>query len=165
MPITIPKPILLMPKVPSLLVVGLLAAQFFVLQFGNTPEPSCTLNVERPHLSTNLKEAQNFDAIKLNITSNCTVHQRFTRVTARIQTIENNREVTVSKFVSRVANSTPQSPETAIFKNLFAECRLGIEVAYKGVAEGYVILDGGKRINVAGNSGKYEVANCSIGAQ
>ena len=128
-----------MPKVPSLLVVGLLAAQFFVLQFGNTPEPSCTLNVERPHLSTSLKEAQNFDAIKLNITSKCTAHQRFTRVTARIQTIENNREVTVSKFVSRVA--------------------------YKGVAEGYVILDGGKRINVAGNSGKYEVANCSIGAQ
>jgi hypothetical protein len=42
---------------------------------------------------------------------------------------------------------------------------LGIEVAYKGVAEGYVILDGGKRINVAGNSGKYEVTNCSIGAQ
>jgi hypothetical protein len=165
MPITIPKPILLLPKVPSLLVVGLLAAQFFVLEFGSSPEPSCTLNVEKPHQSTSLKETQNFDAIKLNITSKCTTHQSFTRVTARIQTIENNREVTVSKFASRLANSTPQSPDTAIFRNLFAECRLGIEVAYKGVAEGYVILDGGKRINVAGDSGKYEVANCSIGAQ
>ena len=59
----IPKPILLMPKVPSLLVVGLLAAQFLILQITHNPEPSCTLNIERSHYSTSLSEIQNVDAI------------------------------------------------------------------------------------------------------
>jgi hypothetical protein len=165
MPITIPKPILLMPKVPSLAVVGLLAAQFFVLQFANNPEPTCSLVVERPHHSTSMKENLNIDAIKLNITSNCTAPQKFTRVTARLQKLSDNREVTVSKFVARIADAAPRSRKTAEFRNLFTPCQFGVDTAYKGVAEGYVILESGKRINVAGNSGKYEVAKCSISAQ
>jgi hypothetical protein len=64
-----------MPKVPSLLVVGLLAAQFLILQITHNPEPNCTLNIERPHYSTSLSEIQNIDAIKLNITSTCNVSQ------------------------------------------------------------------------------------------
>jgi hypothetical protein len=119
MPITIPKPILLMPKVPGLLVIGLLAAQFLLFQSGNGPEPRCTVNVERSHHSTNLKENQNIDAIKLNITSTCNVPQNYTRVTARIQKIENNREVVAHNFLSRVAASTenhqkPQSLEISL---------------------------------------------------
>ena len=39
MPITIPKPILLMPKVPGVFVIGLLAAQFLLFQGGNGPDP------------------------------------------------------------------------------------------------------------------------------
>jgi hypothetical protein len=164
-PITIPKPILFMPKVPSVVVVGLLVAQFLLFQYGNGPEPKCTLNVERPHHSTSLIETQGIEAIKLNITSECNVPQKYTRVTARIQKIENNSEVIASNFVSRVAFSTPKSPETAIFRNLFAVCLPGIEVAYKGIAAGYVLLQSGKKIEVSGASGKYEVADCEIGAQ
>ena len=165
MPIKIPKSILLTPKVPSIAVVGLLAAQFLVLQFANNPGPTCSLVVETPHHSTSMKESQNIDAIKLNITSKCTAPQKFTRVTAHIQKLKNNREVTVSRFISRIAGPISKSRETAQFKNLFSECQFGIEVAYKGIVEGYVILESGKRIDVAGNSGKYEVAKCSIGAQ
>jgi len=86
-------------------------------------------------------------------------------VTAHIQRLSNNREVTVSNFVARIADASPKSRKTAEFRNLFASCQFGIEAAYKGVAEGYVILESGKKIAVAGNSGKYEVAKCSIGAQ
>jgi hypothetical protein len=165
MPITIPKSILLAPKIPSIAVVGLLAAQLIVLNFLNSPEPTCTLVVERPHQSTSMKENLGIDAIKLNITSNCTAPQKFTRVTAHIQKLSDNREVTVSKFVARIADATPRSRKTAEFRNLFTPCQFGIDTAYKGVAEGYVILESGKRIDVAGNSGKYQVAKCSIGAQ
>mgnify|MGYP000282699218 CR=1 FL=1 len=62
MSITIPKPNLLNFKVPGVLAVSLLAAQFLLFQYGNDPEPNCTLNVERPHYSTSLSENQNIDA-------------------------------------------------------------------------------------------------------
>jgi hypothetical protein len=165
MPITIPKSILLAPKIPSIAVVGLLATQLIVINFLNNPEPTCTLVVERPHHSTSIKENLGIDAIKLNITSNCTAPQKFTRVTAHIQRLSNNREVTVSNFIARIAEASPKSRKTAEFRNLFTTCLFGIEAAYKGVAEGYVILESGKKIAEAGNSGKYEVAECSIGAQ
>ena len=165
MPITLLKPILLMPKVPSVLVVGLLAAQFIALHYANSPEPTCSLTVERPHHSTSMKERQNIDAIKLNRTSQCTVPQEFTVVTAHIQTLENDREITVSTFISRKAESTSKSSGRAVFKNLFSKCKFGDEDAYKGSAEGYVTLKGGRIVKVNGNSGKYEVVDCSIGTQ
>jgi len=165
MPITIPKPILLMPKVPGLLVIGLLAAQYLLFQSGNGLEPKCSVNVERPHHSTSLKESQNVHAIKLNITSRCNVPQNYTKVTSRIQKIENNREVVAQKFPSRVAASTVKSPETAVFKNIFINCVPGVEVAYKGFAKGYVLLKNGEKIKVVGTSGNYEATDCEIGAQ
>jgi hypothetical protein len=165
MPITIPKSILLTPKVPSIAVVGLMLAQFVVLNIGNNPEPVCTLKVERPHDSTSMKELQDLDAIKLNITSECTAPQKFTRVTARIQKLSNDREVTVSNFVARIADPMSKSRRTAEYRNLFALCQFGIHTAYKGFAKGFVILESGKKIKVSGDSGKYEVAECSISAQ
>ncbi len=165
MPITIPKSLLLAPKIPSIAVVGLLAAQLIALNYLNSPEPTCTLNVERPHHSTSIKENQNFDAIKLNITSQCTVPQEYTVVTAQIQMLKNNRETTVSNFVSRKASATSKSSGKAVFKNLFTGCRFGQESPYRGSAEGYVRLENGKKIKVEGNSGNYVVANCAIGAQ
>jgi hypothetical protein len=165
MPITIPKSILLAPKIPSIAVVGLMLAQFVVFNIVNNPEPTCTLVVERPHHSTSIKERQNLDSIKLNITSKCTAPQEYTRVTARIQKLQNNREVTASSFLSKTANSTARVPSEASFRNLFTECKFGDAAAYRGSAEGYVMLKDGKKVNVTGNSGKYEVANCFIGAQ
>jgi hypothetical protein len=41
MPLTIPKSVLLSPKVPSIAVVGLLAAQFLILQNIGEAEPMC----------------------------------------------------------------------------------------------------------------------------
>lgn len=164
-PITIPKSILLTPKVPSIAVVGLMLAQFVVFNIVNSPEPTCTLRVERPHHSTSMKELQDVDAIKLNITSECTAPQKFTRVTARIQKLNNDREVTVSNFVARIADPISKSRRIAEYRNLFALCQFGVDTAYKGFAKGFVILESGKKIEVSGDSGKYEVAECSISAQ
>ena len=169
MPITIPKSILTTPKVPSIAVIGLmvaqLVAQLIVFNVINNPEPTCILKVERPHHSTNIKERQGFDAIKLNLTSQCTAPQEYTVISAQIQMLENNRETTVSNFISRKAAANSKSSSKAVFKNLFTKCKFGEESSYRGSAEGYVRLKGGKEIRVEGNSGKYEVANCSIGAQ
>ena len=164
MSLTIPKSILLTPKIPSIAVVGLLIAQLVVLNFLNSPEPTCSLIVERPHLSTSLKESKNINAIKLNVTSRCTAPQKYTRVTAEIQKLANNREVTVANFLSRTSNASIRIPREATFRNLFIECQLGKKVAYRGSANGYVVLESGKKIYVAGSSGKYEVENCGIGA-
>ena len=165
MPLTIPKPILLLPKVPSVLVVGLLAAQFFFFQIGHGPEPKCTLNVERPHYSTSLKEIRNIDAIKLNITVDCNVPQKYSEITSSIQKIKNNREVLAHRF--QVIRRVPEVkfPNLVVIQDLYKECLLGVWDTYKGEAKGYAMLDSGKKYPFEGDSGKYMAADCSIGAQ
>ena len=138
MPITIPKPILILPKVPSLVVVGLLAAQFLLFGTGDSVEPKFTLRVEQPHYSTSLKERQNVDAIKLNITSTCNVPQSYTRVNASIQKIENNREVTARTFLFRTAVSSakfskPQTSEISL-PPVHAESRLPTEAPQRAMS-------------------------------
>jgi len=165
MPINISKSLLLAPKIPSLAVVGLLAAQFFILQSFEGTEPKCTLNVERPHYSTSLFENQNIDAIKLNISSICNVSQKYTQLSASIQKIQNNREITAYSFVNQRRSPTTKSPNVASFRELFGPCRKGISAAYRGTAKGYVYLENGKKLAVEGNSGKFVAAGCLIGAQ
>ena len=165
MPITISKSLLLVPKIPSIAVVGLLAAQFLILQSIGGTEPKCTLNVERPHYSTSLSENQNIDAIKLNITSICNVSQKYTQLSASIQKIQNNREITAYLFVNERRSSTTKSPNVASFKELFGPCQKGVSAAYRGTAQGYVYLENGKKLAVKGDSGKYVAAGCLIGAQ
>ena len=165
MPLTIPKPILLLPKVPSLLVVGLLAAQFFFFQIGHSPEPKCTLNVERPHHSTSLKEKRNIDAIKLNMTVTCNVPQKYSEIASSIQKIENNREVLAHRF--QVIRRVPEikSSNLVVIEDLYKECLSGVWSTYKGEAKGYAMLESGKKYPLEGDSGKYMAADCSIGAQ
>jgi hypothetical protein len=79
--------------------------------------------------------------------------------------LENNREITVSNFISRKAAAISKSSGKAVFKNLFTKCEFGDESSYRGSAKGYVRIKGGKQIRVEGNSGKYEAENCVIGAQ
>jgi hypothetical protein len=165
MSISIPKPNLLRPRVPSLFVVGLLVAQFLLSGSGNRAEPNCALIVERPHYSTHLNEYKRIDAIKLNITSTCNVPQRYTEITSSIQKIKNNREVSAHNFVSTRAIPSSKSPNISTFKNLFAKCDKGTEVAYSGTATGYVHLQNGQKISVSGSSGKFVVVSCLIGAQ
>jgi len=165
MPITIPKSVLLTPKIPSIAVVGLLAAQFLILQSIGGTEPMCTLKVERPHYSTSLSEDQNIDAIKLNITSTCNVSQKYTQLNAALQKIQNNREITAFSFVNESRNSSAKTPNVASFKNLFAPCLKGVSTSYRGIAQGYVYLENGKKLAVKGDSGKFVAAGCLIGAQ
>ena len=165
MPITIPKPFLRMPKVPSLFVVGLLAAQFLIFQVTHSPEPNCTLTIERPHYSTSLNEDQNIDAIKLNITSICNVPQKYTQLSADIQKIQDNREITAYSFENKRKNSTIKTPNVVAFKDLFAPCKKGTSTSYRGIAQGYVYLESGKKLTIKGDSGKFVATGCLIGAQ
>ena len=165
MPITIPKSVLLSPKVPSLAVVGLLAAQFLILQNIGGAEPKCTLKVERPHYSTSLFEDRNISAIKLNITSTCNVSQKYTQLNASIQKIQDNREITAYSFENKRKNSTIKTPNVVTFKDLFAPCKKGSSTSYRGIAQGYVYLESGKKLTVKGDSGKFVATGCLIGAQ
>ena len=165
MPITIPKPILLMPKVPSVMVVGLLVAQFLFFQIGNGPEPKCILKVERPHYSTSLKETRNIDAIKLNITSTCNVPQKYTEIDSTIQKIGGNRQVMAYDFGTVRRRPLKNHPEVAEFRNLYAPCHLGISVPYSGLAKGFVYLKNGEKYPVEGSPGEFKAAKCAIGAQ
>ena len=165
MPLTIPKSVLLSPKVPSLAVVGLLAAQFLILQNIGGAEPKCTLKVDRPHYSTSLSEDQDIDAIKLNITSPCNVSQKYTQLNASIQKIQDNREITAYSFVNERRNSTAKSPNVASFKELYGRCLKGASASYRGTAQGYVYLENGTKLAVKGDSGKFVAAGCLIGAQ
>ena len=165
MPITIPKPNLLIPKVPSVLVAGLLVAQFLFFQVGHGPEPQCTLNVERPHYSTSLKEKKNIDAIKLNMTVTCSVPQKYSEITSSIQKIESNREALAHRF--QVIRRVPEikSSNLVVIQDLYKECLFGVWSTYKGEAKGYAMLESGKKYPLEGDSGKYMAADCSIGAQ
>jgi hypothetical protein len=165
MSITIPKPNLLNFRVPGVLAVGLLSAQFLILQSIGGTEPKCTLNVERPHYSTSLSENQNIDAIKLNITSICNVSQKYTQLNASIHKIQKNREITAYSFVNQRRSSTTKSPNLVSFKELYGPCRKGVSAAYRGTAQGYVYLENGKKLAVQGDSGKFVAAGCLIGAQ
>lgn len=165
MSITIPKPNLLKFKVPGVLTVGLLAAQFLLFQYGSGPEPKCVLNIERPHYSTSLSEDQDLDAIKLNITSTCNVPQKYTQLNAYIQKIQNNREVTAYSFENQRRSSTVKARNVVSFKDLFAACKKGSPMSYRGVAKGYVYLESGKKLTVKGDSGKFVAVKCLLGAQ
>lgn len=98
MPKIFSKSVLLQPRIPTLFVVGLLVAQYLVFGSGNSPEPKCTLKVDRPHYSTYLNEFKNVNAIKLSITSTCDMPQNYTELTLSIKRLENKQKVTRSKL-------------------------------------------------------------------
>jgi hypothetical protein len=165
MPITIPRPNLILPKIPSLLVAGLLAAQYLFLGSGNSPEPKCSLNIERPHYSSYLNEYKKIDAIKLNITATCNAPQKYTELVASIQKIENSRQAMAYKFERTRRFSTVDSSHIVIFENLFATCLKGVDVPYSGEAKGYVYLQNGQKYPVEGTSRKFMVVSCQIVAK
>jgi hypothetical protein len=92
-----------------------------------------------------LSEIQNVDAIKLNITSTCNVSQKYTQLSADIQKIQNNREITAYSFENERRSSTSKTPNVVTFKDLFAPCKKTISGSYRGIAQGYVYLESGKR--------------------
>lgn len=165
MSITFPKPGLLKPKIPGVVAIGLLVAQFIFFEVSQTPEPSCNIIVERPHYSSYLKEFKSLDAIKLNITSKCNVPQKFTRIFATIQEIRSNRQTTAHVFESRDARPLKKDETLAQFQDLFTNCEKGKPALYSGQASGQVHLKSGRVIKVVGVSDKFTAVPCRIQAK
>lgn len=165
MSLTLPKPFRILPKVPSVAVIGLLALQYAWMSATTEPKVHCDLIVERPHVSTHLAEKLGVNAVKLNITSKCNASQRFTEVEAWIEIQELNAQSIAYNFGSVRANAMKNSEKEAQFENLYVECRKNLLSKYKGFAKGFVTLTTGKRIPVQDDSNIFIDTNCRIGAQ
>lgn len=170
MSITLPKPsalkpFLTKPKIPGLLAIGLLAAQYILLGPGTSPEPNCTLNVDQIHKSTDLYEAHKVLAIKLNITSECNVPQELTTIDAHIDQILGNEQITIQEFKKEIARPTKKENSKARFLWLFAECEKSEPILYSGYAEGHVLLRDGRKIEVNGISPKFQAISCQVKAK
>ena len=164
MPKIFSKSVLLQPRIPTLFVVGLLVAQYLVFGSGNSPEPKCTLKVDRPHYSTYLNEFKNVNAIKLSITSTCDMPQNYTELTLSIKRLENKQKVTRSKLELELKRkySNINFPNVAKFEDFYVLCQKGFKHSYRGEAKGYVSLKDGQIVKVQGNSGKHLAVPCLV---
>jgi hypothetical protein len=163
MPLTIPKPlvpILIKPMTPPWVLALVIAAQFAFAQIGNDSQPSCILNVQRPHHSTHMVEQNQENAIKLNITSECTVSQSSTSVSANLFALRNNTPVLLLSIKDRIAFADKKDSTRAIYRDLYINCQSGAKELYFGSANGSVLLTNGKHIPVRGNSGNYYPEVC-----
>lgn len=160
MPKIFSKSVLLQPRIPTLFVAGLLVAQFLIFGSGNSPEPKCTLKVNRPHYSTYLNEFKNVNAIKLSITSKCDMPQNYTELTLSIKRLENEQKVTTSKLELKRKYSNTNFPNVTKFEDFYILCQKGFTYSYRGEAKGYVSLKNGRIVKVQGNSGKYLAVPC-----
>ena len=170
MSITLPKPgalkpFLTKPKIPGLLAIGLLAAQYILFGPGTSPDPLCTLKVEQIHKSTNLIEEQKILAIKLNVTSECNVPQDSTTIDASIDQILGIQQITVREFINEISRPTKNENSKARFLWLFAECEKSEPILYSGYAEGHVLLRDGRKIEVSGFSPKFQAISCQVKAK
>lgn len=168
MSITIPKPlipILKKPMTPPWVLALALVVQFASSQFGNSPIPSCTLVFECPHHSTSIAESRGVDAIKLNVKSVCNVPQRFTELSASMQTIKNEKRVDFFHSSPRRISSTTKKPNEAEFLNFWEPCIKGKTVTIWGEAHGVVYLQNGNEVQVSSNTGKFTPVFCGIKAK
>lgn len=165
MSLTFPKPDLLKPRIPALLVAGLLAGQYLLFGPGSSHEPQCILKVDRPHLSTYLSEQKNLDAIKINIESKCNSAQNFTELNIRIDTVDGKRQYVAFTFGTKTKGPAESAPNRVAFKNLFANCTKGKSALYSGYAKGLVHLKNGVVLPVSGTSDKFTSVPCRIGAK
>lgn len=170
MSITLPKPgalkpFLTKPKIPGLLAIGLLAAQYILLGPGTSPEPKCILNVEYIHASTHLIEQSGKLALKLNITSECNVEQKSTTLDARIDQIIRAEQSVTKEFINITAIPSGANKKVASFLDLLIECEKSTPVLYGGYAEGRVLLKDGRKIPVKGFSKKFKAVPCAVRAK
>ena len=165
MSITFPKPNLLKPKIPGVVAIGLLAAQFLLFGSSSSSESKCDLNIENPHTSTYLKEYKNIEAIKINILSKCNSPQKRTDLIAQIETISNNMQLVAYTFKAASALPDQKNLTEATFKNLFVECSTAKPKMYLAKASGHVYLRNGKTVPVSGSSPKFVAIPCRISAK
>ena len=170
MSITLPKPgalkpFLTKPKIPGLLAIGLLAAQYILFGPGTSPEPRCALNVEYVHVSTHQKEKIGELALKLNITSECNVEQKSTTIDARIDQILDSKQSTIISFDNVTALSSNKDKTKALFLDLLIGCKKSIPIMYGGYAEGSVLLRNGQNVPVKGFSKEFKAVPCAVRAK
>jgi hypothetical protein len=170
MSITIPKPgalkpFLTKPKIPGLVAIGLLAAQYLLFGPGTSPEPRCALNVEYVHESTHLKEKIGELALKLNITSECNVEQKSTTLNASIDQILHSKQTTVVSFDNVTALSSNKDKTKAHFLDLLIGCKKSPPIMYGGYAEGSVLLKNGQEMPVKGFSKEFKAVSCEVKAK
>lgn len=159
------KPLLLKPKIPGLLAIGLLAAQYILLGLGTSPEPQCTLKVENVHESTYLKEQKGALALKLNITSECNVEQKSTTLDARIDQILNLDQIVTKTFENVTVLPSRKDRTKAYFLNLIVSCIKSPPILYGGYAKGDVLLKNGRKIQVKGFSKEFKAVPCAVKAK
>ncbi len=145
---------------PPWVLALVLATQLTINYVGSGSNPSCTLNVQRPHHSTYLVEHKNADAIKVNVKSKCTVPQISTTISAEIYELRGNQSIKVFSVKNQTAFADKRDPTESIFQNFSFVCQTGRTGLYLGSASGSVLLTNGKTIQVSGNSGNYHPEIC-----
>ncbi|MEN9736565.1 MAG: hypothetical protein RL129_1276 [Actinomycetota bacterium] len=146
----------------KIVLAGLVLSPLAWLGLNGKVEPYCTLNVERVHYSTYLKEYKDIDAIKLNIKSICNVPQAYTEISPSILEGNTNKHVIAHKFETQISKPVDTNRNWAKFEDIFIECKLGAKTNYLGHASGTVRLASGKDFPVSGDSGMYNLVNCRI---
>ena len=168
MTITVPKPTKPFPKIPKVpgwFLIAALAIQFVVLNGSKEEVPVCNLKVHWPHYSTYNFRFNKIDTVKVNITSKCNVPQKFTVITAYIWDSSGQKKLRVASFPNVRALADDSDPNTALYKNLFTECKKGIPAQYSASAKGEVTLANGVILPVQGVTSKINNIDCKIGAK
>ena len=165
MPTTTLKPNILGPKIPGVLAIGLLAAQFLIFGQGNQPDAACTLKIDQVHISKSVPIKNGLSSIKLNVTSSCNQPQKSTHLDVSILKIAGNQEIKVFTFKDQVRIATSGNQNSVKFLDLFRQCTSNSTTMFSGEAKGEVTLKTGKTIPVSGKSDKFIALPCEIEAK
>jgi hypothetical protein len=165
MSISFPVKQILKFKVPGVFALAILAGQLALTGLPSNDHPLCTINVERPHASTYTKERKNLDVLKLNITTECEVAQKYTILNAEIQAIVENTQITAHRFNAELRTSVGNGRKKARFRDLQVNCNSLESTMYLGKAWGEVHLANGKIEKVSGDSEYFISEYCKIDAR
>lgn len=166
----LPRPAPILPKlikarVPVWVLAAVIIAQAAINTVGKPDEPMCSLKLERLHHSTSVNEKTGKDAIKLNITTECTSEQLKTQLTVEILTLRNGREVSIYTSDPAIQIADKKNRKKAIFLDFWVECIPGRTELYRGIANGIATLQDGRNIPVSGNTGNYLAVKCQSKAK
>lgn len=123
------------PKVPGLLAVNLLVAQYLFLSNNADPEVICRLNVHQPHYSTSLN------------------------VVLHVRDLSGDIQTRVFSPFRRVP-SDPQQLKV-IIRNVFIECNASVRKDYRVQVFGHALLMSGKKINLYYDQNNFTRVKCS----
>jgi hypothetical protein len=123
----LPRPVPILPtlikaRVPVWVLAAAIVAQAAINTIRKPDEPACTLKLERLHHSTHVSERTGKDAVKLNITSECTSEQLNTQLTAEIFSLRNGREISIYSSDPTLEVADKKDPRKAIFLNFWVQC-------------------------------------------